>query len=94
MRTIYTLSVARVKTRTRSSSAKENRQRSKRGSARVLPLWAPLQHWALHQTLGSRQPPRQSPHLATLKQRDNNIARTAKIRAMCCAGKTQSAVRP
>merc|ERR1719201_958459 len=59
MRTIYTLSVVRVKTRTRSSIAKENRQRSKRGSARVAPLWSPLHHQALHQTLGSQQPPRQ-----------------------------------
>ena len=37
MRTISTLSVVRVNTRKRSSSAKENRQRSKRGSARVAP---------------------------------------------------------
>merc|ERR1719201_2699518 len=67
MRTIYTLSVARVKTRTRSSSAKENRQRSKRGSARVAP--------ALHQTLGSRQPQRQPPLFSTFQHPDENIAR-------------------
>ena len=35
MRTISTLSVVRVNTRKRSSSAKANRERSKRGSARI-----------------------------------------------------------